>query len=127
MATTVQGSHPFNAINSPTAWFCALERGRHNGNPDLMKRAIAELARLGVVVNYTEPMDVIPYDSLEVLALRLNLPQKYLRALAESHAIPFIEVSGRWRFNPLAVQRVLDERAAQGCGPGGGKEVVGNG
>lgn len=39
-------------IDSPTAWFAALERARLNGDRELAIRAIRELERLGVFVRF---------------------------------------------------------------------------
>ena len=40
------------ANNSPTAWFVLLERARRTGDVALEQRAIAELRRLGVTVEF---------------------------------------------------------------------------
>ena len=54
------------------------------------------------------------YISLEVLAIQLGLPQKFLRELAESKRIPTLKVGNRLRFNLEAVQEALDKIAAKG-------------
>ena len=54
------------------------------------------------------------YISLEALASTFNLPQKFLRELAESKKIPTLKVGNRLRFNPKAVQQALDRFAAKG-------------
>ena len=51
------------------------------------------------------------YYSLEATAARLNLPQSYIRQLAKEKKIPFLNVRGRLRFNPAAVQAALDRIA----------------
>ncbi len=56
------------------------------------------------------------YMSLESLAIELSLPKTYLRQLIEKRAIPALDVNGRLRFNPAAVQRALDNLAKQGDG-----------
>jgi len=38
--------------NSPTAWFAVLERARLTGDSSLERRAVAQLARLGVTVHF---------------------------------------------------------------------------
>ncbi|HCO96625.1 MAG TPA: hypothetical protein DIU00_22245 [Phycisphaerales bacterium] len=55
------------------------------------------------------------YISLEVLAIRLALPQKYLRELAESKKIPSLKIGCRLRFNSEAVQETLDKLAEEGA------------
>jgi len=54
------------------------------------------------------------YISLEVLAATFKLPMSYLRELAETNNIPSLNVNGRLRFNPVAVQQALDKLAAKG-------------
>ena len=51
------------------------------------------------------------YVSLEVLAIRLGLPQSYLKEAAVKRIIPFLDVRGRKRFNPSEVQGALDRIA----------------
>ncbi len=63
-------------------------------------------------------MEKITYFSLEALASRLQLPKAYLRRLAKENRIPSLSVSGRLRFNPVAVQAALDRLAAEGGGDG---------
>lgn len=41
------------AKDSPTAWFVLLERARRTGDKALERKAIAELKRLGVNVEFT--------------------------------------------------------------------------
>jgi excisionase family DNA binding protein len=55
--------------------------------------------------------DTSTYLSLEALAATLSLPQTYLRKLAEGGNIPFLNVSGRLRFNPSQVQDALNQLA----------------
>lgn len=59
-------------------------------------------------------MENIKYISLEVLAIKLNLPQAYIRQLIAKGKIPHLNVNGRLRFNPAAVQQALDRLAAEG-------------
>jgi hypothetical protein len=40
------------ARNSPTAWFAVLERARLTGDKALERRAVAQLKRLGVSVQF---------------------------------------------------------------------------
>jgi excisionase family DNA binding protein len=54
------------------------------------------------------------YYTLESLAIKLNLPQGYLRQMAEGKKIPFLVVGGRKRFNPAQVQAALDKLAERG-------------
>lgn len=42
-------------IDSPTAWFAALERARHVGDTRLATRATWELRRLGVEIHFRHP------------------------------------------------------------------------
>lgn len=56
------------------------------------------------------------YISLEALAAELCLPKTFLRNLANKGDIPKLDVNGRLRFNPEAVQKALDELAAKGGG-----------
>ena len=60
-------------------------------------------------------MSTQEYISLEVLAAKLRLPLKYLRKLAKTNKIPSLNVNGRLRFNPDAVQEALDKIAANGA------------
>ena len=55
------------------------------------------------------------YVSLEALAVELGLPKVYLKQLAVKGSIPCLNVNGRLRFNPVAVQQALDKLAAAGC------------
>jgi excisionase family DNA binding protein len=57
----------------------------------------------------------ISYLSLELLAIKLNLPQGYIRRLADRNLIPFLLVGGRKRVNPEQVRAALD-KIAQGAG-----------
>lgn len=54
------------------------------------------------------------YVSLEALAATFRLPQNYLRDLSGTHKIPSLNIKGRLRFNPTAVQYALDKLAAKG-------------
>jgi hypothetical protein len=54
------------------------------------------------------------YVSLEGLAIELYLPKMYLKRLTERNLIPSLDVNGRMRFNPSAVQNALDKMASKG-------------
>ena len=58
------------------------------------------------------------YIPLSITAKTLGLPTTYLEELAKQHKIPALNVNGRLRFNPEAVQQVLDELAAKGDSDG---------
>ena len=51
------------------------------------------------------------YLSLERLAAVLNLPKSYLRKLAKQKQIPFLDVSGRMRFQEKDVREALTKMA----------------
>jgi len=51
------------------------------------------------------------YLSLEALAARLNLPQEYLRRIADEKQIPSLDVNGRLRFNEPDVRAALTQLA----------------
>jgi predicted transcriptional regulator len=59
-------------------------------------------------------METKQYISVEVLSAKTKLPQKYLKELAKKNVIPALNVNGRLRFNPEAVQQALDKLAAKG-------------
>ena len=59
-------------------------------------------------------MEARKYISLEALAATFGLPQNYLRELSKTHKIPLLNINGRLRFNPEAVQQALDGLAAKG-------------
>jgi len=54
------------------------------------------------------------YVSLEALAAELCLPKAYLKQLTVKGSIPALNVNGRLRFNPKAVQHALDKLASKG-------------
>lgn len=54
------------------------------------------------------------FVSLDRLAIRFNLPKRYLKELAGKKLIPSLDINGRLRFNPAAVQQALDRLAAEG-------------
>jgi hypothetical protein len=56
------------------------------------------------------------YISISILSIRLGLPEAYLKNLAAKGDIPKLNVNGRLRFNPEAVQKALDKLAAEGRG-----------
>jgi hypothetical protein len=45
-----------NLKDSPTAWFALLESAKRAGDADLERKAIAELARLGIRVAFDKPL-----------------------------------------------------------------------
>lgn len=59
-------------------------------------------------------MKITEYIPLEALAETLKLPKAYLRISAEQSRIPCLDVNGRLRFNPVAVQAALDAIAKGG-------------
>lgn len=52
------------------------------------------------------------FVSMDHLAARLSLPQRYLKQLAADRKIPFLLVGNRMKFNPIAVQEVLGQLAS---------------
>ena len=52
------------------------------------------------------------------LAICFNLPKWYLKELADKKLIPSLNINGRLRFNPAAVQQALDNMAAKGADNG---------
>lgn len=52
------------------------------------------------------------YVSLEGLTATFRLPLSYLRELAETNKIPSLNIKGRLRFNPEAVQEALNKMAS---------------
>jgi hypothetical protein len=61
-------------------------------------------------------IDKNTFVSLNALANHFNLPDSYLKQLANRSLIPFLKVNGRLRFNFEAVQQALSELAAKGGG-----------
>ena len=53
------------------------------------------------------------FISLSRLSNRLGLPEAYLKNLAASGSIPSLNINGRLKFNPEAVQQALDKLAEQ--------------
>jgi hypothetical protein len=47
------------------------------------------------------------FVTLETLSAEFHLPQRYLRDLASQKKIPYLEVGGRLRFDPLTVAEAL--------------------
>ncbi|HUU16683.1 MAG TPA: hypothetical protein VMW72_06005 [Sedimentisphaerales bacterium] len=58
------------------------------------------------------------FVSLEALAVELHLPKSYLRALVNKKLIPYLDVNGRLRFDPVLVVEALTNLAS---GNGEGK------
>jgi hypothetical protein len=54
------------------------------------------------------------YIPLNATAKVLGLPSTYIKELAGNGDIPKLDVNGRLRFNPEAVQKALDNIAAKG-------------
>jgi excisionase family DNA binding protein len=54
------------------------------------------------------------FITTEKLSSRLGLPRDYILELAQRKEIPSLNVRGRYRFNPEAVQSALDKLAEQG-------------
>jgi excisionase family DNA binding protein len=52
------------------------------------------------------------YENLKSISQYLGLPPRYIRLLAETGEIPFLNVGGRLRFNADAVRKALDILAA---------------
>jgi excisionase family DNA binding protein len=63
------------------------------------------------------------YLSLESLAANLDLPQSYLRGLANSHQIPFLLAGNRRRFNEAEVRQALS-KLSQSNGDRRSRKVV---
>jgi excisionase family DNA binding protein len=53
------------------------------------------------------------YFSQEALAIRLGLPLRFIRQMADQNKIPYLVVGGRRRFNPAAVKAALDQMAEE--------------
>jgi len=56
------------------------------------------------------------FVSLNALANYFNLPNSYLKELADKSLIPFLNVNNHRRFNPAAVKEALADLAAKGGG-----------
>lgn len=56
------------------------------------------------------------FISLSRLSSRLGLPEAYLKNLAASGSIPSLNINGRLRFNPAAVQQAINKIADQRSG-----------
>ena len=52
--------------------------------------------------------------SLPELAKVLNLPERWIKAEADSGRLPHLKIGRRYRFNLVAVTNALAERAANG-------------
>jgi len=59
-------------------------------------------------------IDKNTFVSLNALANHFNLPDSYLKQLANRSLIPFLKVNGRLRFNLEAVSQALTDLAAKG-------------
>jgi len=59
-------------------------------------------------------IDKNTFVSLNALADHFNLPDSYLKQLANRSLIPFLKVNGRLRFNLEAVSQALADLAAKG-------------
>lgn len=58
-------------------------------------------------------MQTEQYIPLDALAARLGLPKTYLKRLADENRLPMLSVNGSRRFLESAVQKVLNEMAAE--------------
>jgi len=58
-------------------------------------------------------VDKNTFVTLDALANHFNLPNSYLKELAEKNLIPSLNVNDRLRFNPEAVQQALGKLAAK--------------
>ena len=54
----------------------------------------------------------ISYVRLSRLASRLDLPERYLKELADKSLIPSLNVNGHRKFNPAAVEEALARLAS---------------
>jgi hypothetical protein len=61
-------------------------------------------------------IDKNTFVSLNALANHFNLPDEYLKQLANKSLIPFLNVNGRLKFNLEAVSQALADLAANGGG-----------
>jgi excisionase family DNA binding protein len=62
--------------------------------------------------------DITKFYTLSAMAEQTGLSKDYLRELADQRKIPCLNVRGRRRFNPGAVQSALDRLAEQGATDG---------
>ena len=58
--------------------------------------------------------ELLYFDSLDGVARRLLLPKSYLQRLVADGQIPYLDVNGRKKYNPIAVKQALDEIATKG-------------
>lgn len=61
-----QKKTPSEAVDSPTAWFAALERARLVGDAGLERLAVGHLKRLGVSVAFEVAINNPPRQTAEV-------------------------------------------------------------
>jgi hypothetical protein len=54
------------------------------------------------------------FVSLDRLSRYFDLPKDYLRELADKNLIPFLNVKGYRRFNPITVEKALSKLAKKG-------------
>lgn len=54
----------------------------------------------------------ISYVPLNRLASRFDLPERYLKELADKSLIPSLNINGHRKFNPAAVEKALTRLAA---------------
>lgn len=59
-------------------------------------------------------VDENTFVTLDALANHFNLPNDYLKKLAEKKLIPSLDVNGRLRFSIGGVQQALDKLASRG-------------
>lgn len=60
--------------------------------------------------------DTNTFVALSKLATWFDLPKHYLKELADKGLIPCLNVNGRRKFNPAAVEAALDRLAHRGAG-----------
>jgi excisionase family DNA binding protein len=71
------------------------------------------------IISQTTPMLIDPFlyppKLLEVnhVAHRLSFSQEWVRRLIRDKKLPAIRIGGRWRVEPAALQRFIDEQQAQ--------------
>ena len=53
------------------------------------------------------------YLPLDVLATTLGLPRNYLKKLSQAGQVPFLDVGGRRRYDPIQVNEALRRIAEQ--------------
>jgi len=57
---------------------------------------------------------ILYFDSLDGVARRLLLPKSYLQQLVAEKKLPYLDVRGRKRYNPVDVKKALDKITIKG-------------